>query len=371
MITLPRIPGLQSHALFGQLRELDEKLAAADAEPRRPEPVDIVEARKHRGHLSTTFGMADRGVRDLEAALASQPDNLELVALLAEAHRVYARDILLGGGLETRQGVAAHVETYAIPGFTRALEGKRQSDARRAWLHAHRAAAHTLVYTMVPGDDGFMMAARDFAEARALPGYVWAVQFEASLLAARGGPHDFERARALLGTIEGADDLTQSSVHRSLAMLFRYEQTPEAARQSVDNGLEAVRRDPEDYTAAYFAAASLRTLRDRREVSHELFEAALESARVRAMKAVSQASAVLAAIGLLQDRPEVARTFLDRAVDPEYGELDLRLDLETLATMSRDPTWNPLRGDPDFQRLMDTGVPRPFGWRPAASKGRR
>jgi hypothetical protein len=370
MISIPRSPGLQSQDVFGQLRELDDKLAASDAAPQRAEPAEIVEARKHRGQLSTTFGMATRGVRDLERALESQPDNLELVALVAEAHRVYARDILLAGGLETRQGVVSHVQDHAITGFTRALQGTGLSEARRAWLHAHRGAAHTLVYTMKPDDERFERAAQDFVEARKLPGYVWALQFEAFLYAVRGGPGDYETARRLLRKIEGVDDLTQSSLHRSLSMLFRYDQTPEAARESVANGLEAVRRDPEDYTAAYFAAASLRTLRDRNEVSQELFEAALESARVRTMNAISQATAVLAAIGLLQNRPEVARTFLQRAVHSHYEELDVRLDLETMAMMSRDPTWEPLRREPEFQRLMDTGVTRPFGWWPAASKHR-
>jgi hypothetical protein len=370
MITIPKSPTLQSQDVFGQLQELDAKLKGADAARKVPEPPEIVEARKHRGHLSTVFGMVCRGVDDLQLAQKSQPANLELVALLAEAHRVYARDILLGGAQKTRQEVAAFVKDRVVAGFTRALtEGKGLSDARRAWLCAHRAAAHTLIYSLRPDTQAFGLAKEDFVEARRLrPQYPWSLQFEAFLHAVRGQHGDFEAARALINGIEGADDLTQSSLNRSLSMLFRYDLTTEAARQSVDNGLEAVRRDPEDYTAGYFAAASLKYLHDKGEVSRELLEAALESARVRTMNAISQATAVLAAIGILQDQPHVPRAFLARAVKPDYDELDCRLDLETLAMMSRDPTWDPLRSEPAFKQLMESGVPRPYKWHSRSSK---
>ena len=251
-----------------------------------------------------------------------------------------------------------------IDGFTAALEGKASfSPAQQAWLHAHRGAAHTLMFSMKPDAASFSQAKDDFTRARQLLNpYAWSLQFEAFLHAVRGEVGDFEVARSLLRQIKTDDSMTQSSLNRSLAMLYSYDQETDAAKESVRKGLEAVRLDPEDCTAAYFSAASLHFLNKRRVVSEELFTSALESARVRAMNAISQASALLAGIGILQGDDSIAREFLDRLVKPATSELDIRPDLETLAMISRDPTWAPLRGHTAFKQLMEKGAPRPYAW---------
>jgi hypothetical protein len=402
-MSVPIKVGPKKEHVFDRLLRLEKELKKKDKSS-ASEP-NILSALRDRGDLHTTFGMARRAKRDLRMVLSQKPDDPQLLGLLAEAGRVFARDFSLVSA-DDPQAVLKELRTESIDLFSLAIkraETANVSGNLKAWLHAHRAAAYAFAFFLQPDQTFFQQAQKDFDVAKGLrPQYVWAIQFEGFLYALKGEPGDFEKARQLLGTIQNPDTLTQSAIKRSLAMLHAYDQNEPAARESIKNGLEAVSLDSEDATAAYFAASSLAWLKEdalaregqiaallavpaRTEEQsqklaslkeaagtlasgdlEELLEAALESARVRAMNAISQASAVLAGIDLLKGNQDTAQQFLETAHSKPKNNLEVRMDLETRAMITRDPVWkkmmatNPLYKDLATKKTL--GVAREFTW---------
>lgn len=304
---------------------------------------------------------------------------------LGEALRVFARDSLLSltPGNTAHSKLLVGVVVAAVRCFERSLANLEKFNSKaltsgaqrkaRGWIYAHRAACLTLLYWMrrsagVDIDDAVAKELYDRAESgfsmalEELPEYVWALKFKAFLLALRGGPRgagqmsDFRRARNMLKRVGALDKLPggglkQSSLQRSMAMLFSYdvgdvhekglkELLPDgrdAAVKCIEAAMTAIMEDPEDFLAAYFGV--LGTWYMAAEQGSEFHAAALpsalRSAQVRARNAFSQALAALAGLEELQDRLEGKSTsdvFRNLLKKPDFG-----LDWETRAIFMRDP----------------------------------
>ncbi len=208
-------------------------------------------------------------LEDFEQATEIDPKNGWAWAQLGEVRRTLARDqfrILPQSDFDalTRRSIAA---------FDRAFEYLPQ---QRAWLHAHRAAAHFVsiwrkydldnpTLDAIPPDDAdVQLADTDFACAlRENPNYGWAKRFYAFLKTLIG---EYSRADSLLSDAMIDDPDASLHILRSLSMLYRYsaaeagitsEERITTLRRSVRAAAQVMYRDPEDYFAIYTHAAAI------------------------------------------------------------------------------------------------------------------
>src|SRR5262249_35415264 len=151
---------------------------------------------------------------------------------------------------------------------------------------------------------------------------------------------DLQKAAWLLEKIKDAtsDSHLLSSIERSLAMLLSYAEGEEAARASVDLALTVIEKDAEDYLASYFAAARVSWLAKYAEDRHRYqnhLGAAIQSARVRSRKALSQAYATLASLSVLEalsDSPQRGKAKREaKRILEKFQNGDPYPDLETWA----------------------------------------
>jgi len=328
-------------------------------------------AYEQRGNLLINLGFAQAGWEDLHQAemLAGTRMSYSLAAKLGEARRVYARDVLLNG--PENVGIVYEAIRDSVKYFNYA-EAAIKSEASRpdspdlspvlAWVYAHRAAAHTLAYWIEsasgkPESKHFSYASDDFDEARkrCLKGDSadWIDRFQAFLYALRADKTrgDLQKAAWLLEKIKDAtaDSQVRSSIERSLAMLFSYEEGEENARASVDLALSVIGKDAEDYLASYFAAASVSWLAKYAEDRHRYqdhLEAAIQSARVRSSKVLSQAYATLASLSVLEamsDSPQKSKAKREaKRILQKFHNGDPYPDLETWAILTHDCAWREL-----------------------------
>ncbi|HET6339757.1 MAG TPA: hypothetical protein VFG30_41385 [Polyangiales bacterium] len=309
-----------------------------------------------------------------------------LSARLGESLRVYIRDVVLSRPPQDEPNMVDAIEcsvylfTQAETELLRAREGDvPDDDTQLAWIRAHRGAARALHYWMLltngSSDAGsrFEKAKQDFARTQQQNGapYVWSTRFLAYLYSLRAEPGDFEQARQLLERVMQFDSSLQSSINRSLAMLFSYEAAAtgldatvrrDAARAGVNAGATATREDAEDYVAAYFTAANWWLLamcepdQQKREIHQKGHRAAIESARARSMNAISQALVTLAGLQLMESlTPAACETSAqtppiqeDKATQDVIQLLDslqlvFPLDLETRLIFRRDPVWSTIK----------------------------
>lgn len=317
------------------------------------------------------------------AAEPAEVPEYALYARLGEALRVYVRDVLFS---ETLADSSIMLEKIlaSIQAFDQAEEKLpppeelSEDDQRRKWIKAHRGAAYSLQYWMLvtnndpDADRVFRAAEEDFVQSSEFGGkrYVWSIRFHALLVTLRAAKGDFERARGLLNSVIDDAPLAQSSLHRSLSMLFSYETAAEnlnqivrrsASFEGVAAGGAAVEEDAEDHIAAYFTAANWWFLASTEtdpavKAGHlAAFQAAISSARIRARNSISQSLAGLVGLVLLDAFRSQAQTTTDFAVqelsDAQLKELQSLLgfldsfppDFETRLIFARDPVWTEVK----------------------------
>jgi hypothetical protein len=254
------------------------------------------------------------------------------IVQLGEALRIYARDVDFS---REKGGLQATVQTMSasMRCFDKALTLlKGQPAKQQAWAYAHRAAARTMGYWLkktlgdtVGGDvfgaphadrkiredgileDGvFELALQDFGNASGPDtSYAWCTQFQAFLLTIRGMEADFEQARRLLDStrVEGAP--RDSSLERSMSILYfnlmkqRSAEKKVRAEASLEHALVALRADSENFVAAFYAAAALRELAGENAETDPVLDSAIQNARLRAQNSISQANAVLIGLSVL------------------------------------------------------------------------
>ena len=366
---------MTSHeSVLNALIELDTRIDAPNPAPER------TEALIRRGVLCVQNGFARAGLVDLKEAVG-RPDkggSPWVLAQLGEAHRVFARDVLLydRGSLDAimttlEEGIGAFDRAIA------SLQDKDKAGTLLAWATAHRGATLALQYFVassgiepqsrangdaLTAESIFDRANRDFEEAATLyrrardddgshaSHLVWTARCHAFLLALRGNqPDDAKRARKLLETVRPPDDadaLFQSAMDRSVTMLLSFERTDDASRESVENGFRAVRLDPEESKAAYSIAASLWTLSsgvaDKKKNPYARhLDSAVESASAKCRNDISQAKAALFGLALIRHAMSDSAEGLFDAHDilRELGDPASPLDIETIALLKHDPVW--------------------------------
>jgi tetratricopeptide (TPR) repeat protein len=366
------------------------------------------------GHLKSDIGFPSTGLEDVLRAYALHkkpgvdPDKLanqslselrsehvnpdpfpvdgtpfELAAQLGEGLRLYARDI----DSSCEAGAAARTILTlerSVQCFEYAVQ-KCSTDRvdQQAWLLAHRGAARTTGYWLkralgagvadkifgaLPSPELFKIAKRDFDDALKLKSdYGWCRRFLAFLLTLEGS--DFEKAGSQLERARADGSGNDSSLERSRAILFlnlagtSAENKHDRASQSLAAATEAMRLDPEEYVAAYYAAASMSILAqeskdatNRRRKRREAL-AAIEGATVRSQNAISQAYATLIGLTVLKshlchcdddavDKPkpkenerERAQATLEEAEECKHYvslAMNARVDLETRVVFDRE-----------------------------------
>lgn len=377
-----------------------ERLRAADVavqEARTAE--EQVKALVARGALQSDLGLATAGLEDLLRAYVHHKSQTKepdprlgqqklsdllpvyekkspqgpawLVAQLGEAFRIYARDVSLS---KTDPSEVNRFSKHALDCFNNAIAEHRAGDGL-AWMEAHCAAVYTMRYWMSlvkngQGDRKLFEGAENGFEAAisASPnGYVWATRFLAFLYALRGaslepqGHADYvKQARERLSQVETQDKYDQSSLNRSIAMLYSYDtflpnlahdSREASADESISRALQAVEQDPEDFMASYFGAASLWWLARHGKSNaayRDRLEATLEGAQIRSINALSQAATTLAGIAVMRNDKELAGVAMKlfETIPP---------DLETRAMMSLDPVFR--SEDPDVrERIREFGL---------------
>jgi hypothetical protein len=296
---------------------------------------DVLQAYALHAGIKVSGATGTLSVDELRRQLRAQIDEpkpgtpFELAAQIGEGLRLYARDVDFSADANRTQPSVETLE-QSLRWFDYAI--KQCSTDRvdqQAWILAHRAAAFATCFWFrdalggrIPKDafakldrnDLFICAKQGFdAALRLQPGYAWCRRFLAFLLTLEGS--DFEKAEAHLDRARADGASNDSSLERSRAILFLNMTTKappaeqrQRARQSLDSATEAMRLDPEEFVAGYFAAASLTILIDADEKRSGLgFErkqndafAAIESARVRSKNAISQAYATLIGLNVLE-----------------------------------------------------------------------
>jgi hypothetical protein len=229
-------------------------------------------------------------------------------------------------------------------------------------------------------------------------GRAWTRRFIAFLYALRGEPaklkeqSDFERARKHLEDVKSVDGAEQSSLQRSIAMLLSYDavcrddddgigsicnamQNPQriaAAKLCVDSAIDAQSRDENEFVAPYFGAVSTWLLSRGPEGADYRPDVApaIQSARVRAQNAISQANAALLGLFVLEamqgqleyeaaapdsEQQRAAETVRKAAIAQAkaliaklVNDQTLQLDLESQAMFFRDPAWHTVAHDTRF-----------------------
>lgn len=348
-----------------------------------------------RGSLRVQLGFVEEGLDDLKRAAAISADSYWIEAQLAEAHRVYVRDVMLSTQ-ERLGGVHDYLRTECVARFGRASRMASASGAPPrtiAWIHAHAGAAQALLYFVMASSGArkqetpalFGDAMRSFDAALAAePDYAWCIHLKAYLKTLRGQPAqagepgDFESARALLTRAQKLGGMTSAALERNLAMLHSYEaaslgeapsQSPDldrgkqAANDSIQHGFEVMRQDPDDPFAAYIVAASLGWLHLRASQAdcREHLVSAISAARIRARNALARTYATLAGLALLDhDLLATSNTTAQReasdaerearAIFERFANGDPAPDVETWAMLNRDPIW---RSHPFYRDLLE------------------
>lgn len=260
--------------------------------------------------------------------IASTP--FDLASQLGEAFRIYARDVQFS--TNNQFGIALRTVQLSVQCFTHAIQNaSTEHESQYAWALAHRGASLTLGYWLfnalpdqtsevsnafgVPDKEAlFQLAKKDYEDAlRRQPGYRWCRRSLAFLITLEGV--DFDKARQHLDVARSDNQGLDSSLERSVAILFLNlagqspAQSSLRAKQSLAAAAEAMRLDPEESIAAYFAAASLTILAEKDEEDGKKnprllnrAKSAVECARARSMNAISQACAALIGAEILESR---------------------------------------------------------------------
>ncbi|HET9957779.1 MAG TPA: hypothetical protein VFQ61_24945 [Polyangiaceae bacterium] len=355
-------------------------------------------------HEGRRYGRAEAQLPDLMREYRSASERMAAIpatlwAQLGECFRVYTRDVLLSRSRRgAEQDVAAFIE-YSLACFERAssaLSHVGSSNPRQlGWVKAHHAAVLTMKYWMSlsvdsPAEQAFLDAEELFRSAEQCYGedsYDWAKRFRAFLYALRGRnderDQDYHHARMLLHELENTTASQQSSFDRSMAMLASYDVLDEkaapnrihagragdvpagtagaqqlreqAARESIERGFCAIRKDPEEFVAAFFAATSQWYLSKSaaKDEECERFEATLgsmlDAAEIRANNAISQALMCLAGVQLLKalrsENSDEAKKPAKRAKSTLRLLQRMQPDLETRAMLHRNLLWSKIQDD--------------------------
>lgn len=364
---------------LNNLVDLDAKISLEKQQHNRPAELASLHCQRAQQRLRFGFSqdaLADmREVRRLKnAAKTSYIED----ARFAEVLRVDARDRLLSTATapQFRAAIEQSIQLFQTALHKYAQVHPQQAN-HKAWLLAHLGAAYTMKYWIAisqsPNDaaDGRLDAA-DFDAAKTAfehalqtsADYVWADRFLAFLYALRGKPadqaggkSDFDNAVARLNKIVDSSPEQQSSLYRSLSMLLSYvavqSKSPEAAKESVQAALEAMALDSEEFHAPHSLAASLWYLSKygpEAERAHfeEQLQDAIESARIRTKNIISQASAVLASLALIEgmggDEASAEKAALNaKKILETFKNTGIPLDLEASAMTVRSPAVAVLR----------------------------
>lgn len=289
----------------------------------------------HVGNVTSAETAGTLSVEDLRRKLDKLLDNpqpgtpFELAAQIGEGLRLYARDVDFSADSQKTEPSVLTLG-QSLRWFDYAID-KCSTDRpdQHAWILAHRGAAYTTcfwfrdalgeaikaaAFSGLGSRELFIRAKRDFdAALRLQPGYAWCRRFLAFLLTLEGV--DYEKAVSHLERARTDGAVNDASLERSRAILFLNMTTKASARerrqracQSLDSATEAMRLDPEEFVAGYFAAASLTILTDSEETrsgigfqrrQNDTF-AAIDSARIRSKNAISQAYATLVGLNVLE-----------------------------------------------------------------------
>jgi tetratricopeptide (TPR) repeat protein len=350
-----------------------------------------------RGSLRVQLGFVEEGLNDLKEAASLPASSYWVEAQLAEAHRVYVRDVMLSAQ-ERLKAVYVYLQQECIARFQHALSLARAAGAppkTLAWIHAHTGAAQTLLYFVMSNSGPlkkermslrFDQAVASFEAARALePDYAWCTHLEAYLMTLRGAPGDFQKARELLTQAKDLGGMSTAALNRNLAMLHSFEAAAlgeqseqataeqssaeplklgiQAANDSIQRGLEVMREDPDDPFAAYTVAASLGWLHLKAGQADckEHLAAAVAAATTRAKNTLSRTYATLAGLALLENEFANPERSSSTNVPPTHHEQtaqdifrrfvagELSIDIETWAMFNRDPIW---RSHPYYRDLL-------------------
>lgn len=298
----------------------------------------------------------------------------QMLAWLAEAWRVHARDCDFSRDQLDRVFESLELSRKcfdaATAKFAQAEYAGDYAGATKSWVLAHRGATRTMLYWLqqsvriervVPDPDGLFAAAlADLEAALALrPDYVWCKRLEAFLFTLRGdaASDDFGVAASLLESVKPTAGVAIPGLDRSLAILFCHQADGPSkkrpgnfeARQALSAALSAVQQDPEDFVASYFAAASLDILSRSRDENSGIYARnlgfAIESARTRALNAISQASAALISLEIIEASRSASTGSLEQGqsekmvqhMEPIFNLLSsFRPDLETRVIFHRE-----------------------------------
>lgn len=325
-----------------KLEELERRLGAGQTQ--------LGKTYRKLGHLESDLGFSSLGLADVLRAYALQkspdadvaeltleelrkkyvveafPDPetpFELAVQLGEGLRLYARDVNFSRKGNALKATAGTLKA-CLKCFDHAVDNcSTDRSDQQAWLWAHRGAARTMTFwlkkslgTKVVEDvfgpkfpkDVFSWAKSDFdAALREQPNYPWCRRFLAFLFTIQGT--DYEEAELHLAKARLHDDTASSALERSKAILFlnlvdqEENVAYDRARLSLGAAVNAMREDPEDFVAAYFAAASRTVLAQQPDAKEkrwqEAAESAIASARVRCENSLSQAYACLIGLGVL------------------------------------------------------------------------
>ncbi len=283
-------------------------------------------------------------IEDLEAAVAEHATDGWAWAQLGEAYRIHGRDEFKA----LDSDVLRELVGKALGAFEKALE---YAPENRAWILAHRGAAHFLALvvqnrvdldgpsesssvglTFDDSADLYKRAERDFQDAiKAFPNYAWAKQFLAFLFTVVG---KHKQAISLLGeALLDAGDISPPLL-RSLSLLYRYsarmEPEPDDRRQALEQALYTGQRvlaaDYEDYVATYSVAASAL------ELGYPEARDVCRSARNRLLNTVARI--IPFAVALHNESGDSAD--LSEIFDKHVRQADI----ETAAILGQDPLWS-------------------------------
>jgi tetratricopeptide (TPR) repeat protein len=238
-----------------------------------------------------------------------------------------------------------------------------ETEGKDAWVLAHRGAAYSFKHWMrgilahdTPSaagagerawsdvrdaslfEDVAAAAEQDFDRAFALnPMYGWSMAFKALLHTLKG---EYEKAASALQKALVRDIHGQLLVHRALCELSSYSSQKERWAEAVRLGWEALRLDTEDVYALYHIAACLGRLDDRNA------PVARSMARTRLRGVRNHIDMMLIGLDIIEEGAE-GRTWKTR-----LAELQKHIDMETIAMIQHDPTWNQVRGTQEYSALM-------------------
>lgn len=293
-----------------------------------------------------------------------------LLAKVGEGLRRYAGEFAINDDAEARS-----IDNYlkkSILCFDQALEDPGLGKEVKRWCLAHRGAARTTWMWIakrqanLPEEPTLDQAERDFRNALALSAkpYPWCSRYLAIFLTLRRrNQNDIREAGEHLEAAAAADP--RSPIERGLAMLESYivADAKEAnamriatANSSLSHAFNAIQLDAEDFVARYFAAVTRWWLADNAEPNDRMHhrdhkEAAIESAKLGAKSALSQAMFALAGLRAMEEMSAAEVSDSNkrgRAIEIAKSTLQLltaakvKPDLESVVTFCNDPIFKVL-----------------------------